>query len=187
MASTSPGRRNGEIPPPVDATPRAEGDVPSCTRAMAGLRSQASGPAARSWLTGVAMSTFSEARPAYRKNAASGAPGGAFLLTKGGRGRLRKASHRMVSPAIHRGLAHPRVSRRSAPLEGSEDLEFASGPARGRPKNAGDFLWLVCKRIEERAARAHSPFVPAKAGIQRWLTTGSPLSRGRTETKNARK
>jgi hypothetical protein len=144
-----------------------EGDVPSCTRAMAGLRSQALGPAARSWLTGVAMSTSSEARPAYRKNAASGAPGGAFLLTKGGRGRLRKASHRMVSPAIHRGLAHPRVSRRSAPLEGSEDLEFARGPARGRPKNAGDFLWLVCKRIEERAARAHSPFVPAKAGIQR--------------------
>ena len=36
------------------------------TRAMAGLRSQALGPAARSWLTGVASSTFSEARPAHR-------------------------------------------------------------------------------------------------------------------------
>ena len=51
---SSPGRPSGEIPPSADAAPRVRANVAFHSRAMAGLRSQAIGPAARSWLTGVA-------------------------------------------------------------------------------------------------------------------------------------
>src|SRR6185312_17460178 len=78
------GSMTGEIPPSTDAAPRAWSNALRDPRAMAGLRSRALGPGARSWLTGVAGPRSRKRGPSLSQNAASGAPGGASLLTKGG-------------------------------------------------------------------------------------------------------
>src|SRR3569833_4567232 len=68
-------------------------------------------------------STFSEARPAHRYNAARGAPGGASLLTKGGGAFAKRPTGWLRRPSIG-GFATPRACRRSTPPRGREELEF---------------------------------------------------------------
>jgi len=115
-----------------------EGDVPSRSRAMAGLRSRAIGPGARSWLTGVASSTFSKARPAHRKNAAVERREAPFSSQRRKETPRKRLIERLRRP-LTGGLANPRVCRRSAPLEGSRDLDNG---VPGAAKNTGDESWL---------------------------------------------
>ena len=144
-----------------------EGDVPSRSRAMAGLRSRAIGPGARSWLTGVASSTFSKARPAHRKNAAVERREAPFSSQ-----RRKGTPSQSVPPdglAGHpQGVSHtPAFPGAPLPSRGAKIWNSQEGlPGADQRMRAISYGWFA-KRIEERAARAHSPFVPAKAGIQR--------------------
>jgi hypothetical protein len=124
MAQNSPGRPSGETPASADAAPRAlgkralkhpgDGGGP-----LAGIRTCRQELAdRRGW------STFSKARPVSRRTPPRSA--GRRLVPRGARGRLRKASHRMVSPAIHRGSrTPPRLPALRSP-RGSRELDFAT-------------------------------------------------------------
>jgi hypothetical protein len=59
-----------------------------------------------------------EVRLRGTQDAASGAPGGAFLRSQGGRRRLASVSSGGPRRTAQGGLANPRVCRRSAPLKG---------------------------------------------------------------------
>src|SRR3569833_3272000 len=62
---------------------------------------------------------------------------GRRLVPSPGRGDASQASHRMVSPAIHRGSrTPPRLPALRSPRGGA--MRRRRGPARGRPKNTGD-------------------------------------------------
>src|SRR6185437_15304046 len=71
-------------------------------------------------------STFSKARPVLVAERRRGAPEGAFPRSQGGTGRSQD-----VPPGVFRrpptgGLASPSACRRSAPLVGSRELQFAT-------------------------------------------------------------
>ena len=126
------GSMTGEIPPSIDAAPRAleqrtpkrsgDGGAPlagitTCRQELADRRG---------W------STFSKARPAHRKNAASGAPEGAFLRFA----TEERDASQDVPPGVFRrpptgGLASPSACRRSAPLVGRRELQFAKRACPG--------------------------------------------------------
>jgi hypothetical protein len=114
-ASNSPGRPSGEPPPSIDAAPRVEANVASHSRAMAGLRSRAIRPGARSWLTSVAGPRFeSAARPVAERR--SGAPEGASFLRERGDAFAQRPTGR-ASQAAHRGPRKPqRLSALRSPL-----------------------------------------------------------------------
>ena len=122
-------------PPSTDAAPRASGKRtlkhPGDGGApLAGIRTCRQELAdRRGW------STFSKARPVSRRTPLWSA--GRRLVPRGARGRLRKASHRMVSPAIHRGSrTPPRLPALRSP-RGSEELELGRRRTRRRSKNTG--------------------------------------------------
>ena len=75
-------------------------------RAMAGLRSRAIGPGARSWLTG-AWRVHAHESAARHLEIRRMWSAGRRLVPSPGRGDASQASHRMVSPAIHRGSRTP--------------------------------------------------------------------------------
>ena len=81
------------------------GNVPRNSRAMAGLRSQALRPAARSWLTGVPGPRSRKRGPSVAERRQWSA--GRRLVPKGARGRLRTASHQAISPIAHRASRTP--------------------------------------------------------------------------------
>jgi len=111
------------------------GNVTRSSRAMAGLRSQAIRPTARSWLTGVAGPRAESAARASQ-NAASGAPGGASFRKERGDAFAKRPTGWSRRPSTG-GLAHPRVCRRSAPLFGGVK-EGEERRTRRRSKNTGD-------------------------------------------------
>src|SRR6185437_15316663 len=76
------------------------------SRAMAGLRSQALRPAARSWLTGVAGPRSRKRGPRIAERR-RGAPEGAFLRFATEERDARKTSHGCVSQTAHRGPRKP--------------------------------------------------------------------------------
>ena len=119
---SSPGRPSGEIPPSADAAPRVRANVAFHSRAMAGLRSQAIGPAARSWLTGVAGPRSRKRGPhidrtphVERREAPLffGREGDAFAKRPTG----------WLSPAIHRGFRKAPASA-GAPLPSGERDDY---------------------------------------------------------------
>jgi len=73
---------------------------------MAGLRSQALRPAARSWLTGVAGPRSRKRGPRIAERR-RGAPEGAFLRFATEERDARKTSHGRVSQTAHRGPRKP--------------------------------------------------------------------------------
>src|SRR6185503_8998294 len=92
-----------------------EANVAFGTRAMAGLRSQALGPAARSWLTGVAGPRSRKRGPSVAERRC-GAPGGASFREERGDAFATRPTGWPRRPSIG-SLAGSRVCRRSAPLD----------------------------------------------------------------------
>src|SRR6185312_2280740 len=135
-------------PPSTDAAPRVsgkrtlkhsgDGGAP-----LAGIRTCRQELAdRRGW------STFSKARPVNRRTPPWSA-GRRLSPHKGERGRLRKASHRVVSPAIHRGSrTPPRLPALRSP-RGSRDLQFGLRRTRRRSKNTGGGA-LACPPKHQR-------------------------------------
>ena len=103
-----------------------EANVAFGTRAMAGLRSRAIGPGARSWLTGVAGPRSRKRGPSVAERRC-GAPGGAFLLTREKGDAFAKRPTGWSRRPSTGGLANPRVCRRSAPLEGAKNWNWQCG------------------------------------------------------------
>ena len=150
------------------------GNVTRGTRVMAGLRSRALGPGARSWLTSVAGPRFeSAARTSIERRMWSA---GRRLVPSPGRGDASQASHRMVSPAIHRGSrTPPRLPALRSP-RGSRKFQFAVRRTRRRSKNTGDESWLRCLTTESwRRKRGHTfcRHTPRRRGIQRVLVSAN--------------
>ena len=150
-AQNSPGRPRGETPPSADAAPRASGKRalkhPGDGGApLPGTRTRRQELAdRRGW------STFSKARPVSRRTPPWSA-GRRLSPHKGERGRLRKASHRMVSPAIHRGSRTPPRLPALRPPRGSEELDFATAayPAPIKEHGRCRAPYRRCLTIESR-------------------------------------
>jgi hypothetical protein len=137
------GSMTGEIPPSIDAAPRAGGKrslwrsgdggaplagITTCRQELADRRG---------W------STFSKARPAGRKTPQWSA--GRRLVPSRSEETPRKRLIGRSRRPLTGGLANPRVCRRSAPLVGSRDLEFGLRRTRRRSNNTGGGALAVCK------------------------------------------
>ena len=108
------------------------------SRAMAGLRSRALGPGARSWLTGVAGPRSRKRGPRIAERR-SGAPEGAFLRFATEERDARKTSHRACFADRPPGASQaPAPAGAPLPSMGAGNCNSRRGPARGRPKNTGD-------------------------------------------------
>ena len=123
-AQNLPGRPSGEIRPPSDAVPwvvgkrslRHSGDGGASLPGNRTRRQELADE--RGW------STFRKRGPTSRKRRC-GAPVGASLLTKeGGDAFAKRPTGWSRRPSIG-GFAHPRVCRRSAPLEGVKNWTSA--------------------------------------------------------------
>ena len=107
-------------------------------RAMAGLRSQALRPAARSWLTGVAGPRSRKRGPRIAERR-RGAPEGAFLRFATEERGDRKTSHRACFADRPPGASQaPAPAGAPLPSMGAGNCNSQRGPARGRPNNTGD-------------------------------------------------
>jgi hypothetical protein len=136
-APSSPGRPSGETPPSADAALRAGGKRSLWHSGDGGAPLPGNRTRRQELADRRGWSTFSKARPVSRRTPLWSA-GRRLSPHKGDRGRLRKASHRMVSPAIHRGSrTPPRLPALRSP-RGSRDLQFGLRRTRRRSKNAGD-------------------------------------------------
>jgi hypothetical protein len=180
-APSSPGRRHRETRPPADAAPRVEANVAFHSRAMAGLRSQAIGPAARSWLTGVAGPRSRKRGPPVartphveRREAPSSdrkEEGDAFAKRPTGWSR---------QPPIG-GLASPRVCRRSAPLEGSAMWKMTRacpGPTQEYGRRS-----VGCWKCESEK-RSHAALLPSSRGANEASLEGPVnATKARIETR----
>jgi len=140
-------------------------------RAATGLHSQALGPAARSWLTGVAG-------PRSRKR------GPCAVLTPPWRAERRPRVSKETCGQATKCRAHWRATP-SALLPGKDSpspcwpgAEEEGRLTRGRSNNTGDNPWLFDIRIEEGTTHPHSPLIPAKAGIQLGGSALGPRFRG---------
>jgi hypothetical protein len=132
------GSMTGEIPPSTDAAPRAWSNALRDPRAMAGLRSQALRPAARSWLTGVAGPRSRKRGPHVARTPPWSAGRRVPPLRNGGTGRSQDVPSGVFRRPPTGGLASPSACRRSAPLTGAGNCSSRRGRTRRRPKNTGD-------------------------------------------------
>jgi hypothetical protein len=128
----------GKSPPSADAAPRASGKRAPRHPGDGGAPLPGNRTRRQELADRRGWSTFSKARPVLVAERRRGAPGGAFLLTKEeGDAFAKRPTGWSRRPSIG-GLAHPRVCRRSAPLEGGRDLELAIRRTRRRSNNTGD-------------------------------------------------
>jgi hypothetical protein len=124
-----------------------EANVAFGTRAMAGLRSRAIGPGARSWLTGVAGPRSRKRGPSVAERR-RGAPGGASFREERGDAFAKRPTGWSRRPSTG-GLAHPRVCRRSAPLEGAEICNSDCGVPGADQRIRAAERWLARRSISE--------------------------------------
>ena len=122
-------------------------------RAMAGLRSRAIGPGARSWLTGAWLVHAPESAARHHEIRRMWSAGRRVPPIARRNGVIvRPPPGWSRRPSIG-GFAHPRVCRRSAPLDGGEELDFGLRRTRRRSKNTGGGA-LACP--PKRAARTRA-------------------------------
>ena len=154
----------------------------SNSRAMAGLRSRALGPGARSWLTGVAGPCSRKRGPHIARTPQWSA--GRRLVPSPERGDAfaKRPTGRFRQPPIG-GLAHPRVFRRSAPLEGAGNCKLREGlPGADQRIRAMNHAFFP--PLKEEGPARHAPGVgsrhnwnPSSPGSPRLATL--PRKRGR--------
>src|SRR6185312_3800819 len=132
------GSMTGEIPPSADAAPRVRSNALRDPRAMAGLRSQALRPAARSWLTGVAGPRSRKRGPTSRRTPQVERRKARSSASHRGNGTLRKTSHRVCFASRPPGVSQTPAPA-GAPLpSGSRELQFREGLPGADTKNTGD-------------------------------------------------
>ena len=165
MASISPGRPSGENPPSADAAPRASGKRalkhPGDGGApLPGNRTRRQELADRRGHVHVLESAARQSQNAaverreapFSSQRRKGTPSQS-VPPDGLAGHPQGVSHTPAFPGA------PLPSRGAKIWNSQEGL-----PGADQRMRAISYGWFA-KRIEERAARAHSPFVPAKAGI----------------------
>ena len=138
VASASPGRRHGEIPPSIDAAPRASGQRnpkrPGDGGApLPGIRTRRQELAdRRGW------STFSKARPVLVAERRWWSAGRRVPPIARRNGAIVRRPTGRVSPTAHRRARTPSASA-GAPLPsyGSAELDFGLRRTRRRSKNTG--------------------------------------------------
>jgi hypothetical protein len=132
------------------------------SRAMAGLRSQALRPAARSWLTGVAGPRSRKRGPHVARTPPWSAGRRVPPLRNGGTGRSQDVPSGVFRRPPTGGLASPSACRRSAPLDGRRELQFATraypAPTKeyGRRRALSSFRGV--RPLGHSGARAESAF-----------------------------
>ena len=149
------------------------GNVTRSSRAMAGLRSQALRPAARSWLTSVAGPRFESAARASQNAAAERRKARSYPIAREERDH-RKTSH----------LQGPRKPQRlpalRSPRSGACEIDEQRGPARGRPKNTGDESCLRRRsRLFLSSPRRRGPIRHSLSILLRSMVPGPATARRR--------
>ena len=107
-------------------------------RAMAGLRSQALRPAARSWLTGVAGPRSRKRGPHVARTPPWSAGRRVPPLRNGGTGRSQDVPRACFADRPPGASQAPAPAGAPLPSLGDGNCNSQRGPARGRPKNTGD-------------------------------------------------
>jgi hypothetical protein len=101
------GSMTGEIPPSIDAAPRAWSNALRDPRAMAGFRSRAIGPGARSWLTGVAGPRSRKRGPTSRRTPQVERRKARSSASQRRNGAIARRPIGRVSQTAHRGPRKP--------------------------------------------------------------------------------
>ena len=124
---------------------------------MAGLRSRAIGPGARSWLTGVAGPRSRKRGPRIAERRKWSAGRRVPPLRKEERD-ARKTSHRACFADRPPGASQaPAPAGAPLPSLGAGNCNSQRGPARGRPNNTGDGARLIVIPGRERSERTRNP------------------------------
>src|SRR6185312_4485015 len=132
------GSMTGEIPPSADAAPRVRSNALRDPRAMAGLRSQALRPAARSWLTGVAGPRSRKRGPTSRRTPQVERRKARSSASHRGNGAIARRPIGRVSQTAHRGPRKPQRLPALHSPRGERDEVKQRGPAGADTKNTGD-------------------------------------------------
>ena len=148
--------RAGKSPPSADAAPRASGKRTLKHPGDGGAPLPGNRTRRQELADRRGWSTFSKARPGSRKTPPWSA-GRRLAPHKGARGRLRKASHRMVSPAIHRGSrTPPRLPALRSP-RGSADEVTRKRACPGPTKEYGRSRMPALGRALTKAVVSRGP------------------------------
>ena len=136
MAATSPGRSTGEIPPSIDAAPRASGKrnpKPSGDGGapLAGIRT-----CRQELADGRGWSTFRKRGPPVAERR-GGAPGGASLLARKGGDASQGLIERLRGRRSSGASQASRVCRRSAPLDRERGMRRRNAAYPGPTKEYG--------------------------------------------------
>ncbi len=131
------GSMTGEIPPSTRCGAAGSEQRTPNSRAMAGLRSQALRPAARSWLTGVAGPRSRKRGPRSRRTPPWSAGRRVPPLRNGGTGRSQDVPRACFANRPPGASQAPAPAGAPLPSLGAGNCNSRRGPARGRHKEHG--------------------------------------------------
>jgi len=189
------GSMTGEIPPSTDAAPRAWSNALRDPRAMAGLRSRAIGPGARSWLTGVAGPRSRKRGPTSRRtpqverrkarSSASQRRNG--TLARRPTGRVSQTAHRgprkpQRLPALRSPRWEPGIAIRNEGLPGADQRTRAMNHVH---RHSGARAESAFTRVFEEHARTRNPDTRTDERSEPRTGSDSQVLRGSAHSRRA--